>query len=540
MFRKMLPAVMVGWFGGLVSLWGGELIPPVVLDPLPAEYADEFRKFQGIPSLAVTSNEDVWVTWYTGGVTENKDNYVVLIRSRDGGKTWTKPLFAIDQPGEPRQYDPSMWYAPDGKLYLYWSQRPGHAGEADLWMMCTANPHDEKPLWSKPRFITQGVMMNKPIADSKGRWILPVSVWNLPGAGCTPSENCHPTVDRSPNGPCGAWFVVSTDEGKNWTKLGRGYTPPARALFDEHSIVELNDGRFWIMNRTNRGIGDFYSSDGGKTWTDFQESKIKHTSSRFFLRRLQSGNLILVKNGPIDQDVGRTRMMAFLSKDDGKTWEGGLLLDERGGVSYPDGDQTPDGTIYIVYDFDRYGAKEIYVSRITEADILAGKLVSPKSQLRILANKAHGVRVPNDYEKPVLQDNKDGQAMVTGADSQWNVVKETDKIRSLETGQKIFTDRNYTFNEIPAALKGKNFLFSSIDATSAVCTQAGMVYVWTPLPNRNSDSVVKELEKAGFEKVALPEFLLFGYGAADVVTLYQKKASVGEKISFGKWGILIF
>lgn len=533
MCKKMFPAMVICWLWGLTSLWGGELIPPVVLDPLPAEYGDEFRKFQGIPSLAVTSNEEIWVTWYTGGVTEDQDNYVVIIRSRDGGKTWTKPLFAIDQPGTPRQYDPSIWYAPDGKLHLYWSQRPGHMGEADLWTISTENPHDEKPVWSPPRYITQGVMMNKPIADSQGRWILPVSVWNLPWAGC-------PNLDRSANGPAGAWFVVSTDEGKNWTKLGRGYTPPERALFDEHSIVELNDGRFWIMNRTNRGIADFYSNDDGKTWSHFQESKIKHTSSRFFLRRLQSGNLILVKNGPIDADVGRSKMMAFLSKDDGKTWEGGLMLDERNGVSYPDGDQTSDGTIYIVYDFARYGSKEICVAKMTETDILAGKLVTPQSQLRILANQAHGVSTPPDWEKPKLRDNQDGKAMLQEPASRWSVLKEMDKIGSLETGQKIFTDRNYQFNEIPAALKGKNFVFSSIDETSAVCTQAGMVYVWTPWMDRNQDSVAETLKKAGFEKVALPEFVLFGHSGADAVTLFQKKANVGEKIQFPKWGILIF
>ncbi|MDO4575009.1 MAG: sialidase family protein [Planctomycetia bacterium] len=538
-------------FVGCVILCGQTLLAqdnpaldvPQVLAPLPEKYADEFRKFQGIPSLAVTSNEDIWVTWYTGGVTEDKDNYVVLIRSRDGGKTWSKPLFAIDQPGEPRQYDPSMWYAPDGKLYLYWSQRPGHAWEADLWMMCTANPHDEKPVWSKPRFITQGVMMNKPIADSLGRWILPVSVWNLPWAGYAPSENGRPTVarspDRSPNGPCGAWFVVSTDEGKNWTKLGRGYTPPERALFDEHSIVELNDGRFWIMNRTNRGIGDFYSSDGGKTWTDFQESKIKHTSSRFFLRRLQSENLILVKNGPIDQDVGRSRMMAFLSKDEGKTWEGGLMLDTRNHVSYPDGDQTPDGTIYIVYDFERQGAKEILCARITEADILAGKLVSPKSQLRILANKATGKMIVENLQMAPHTDGKPFQSSDPRAI--FKAVRNGDRVELFETGRKLFGDRGYLLREAPDYLKGRHFLFSqTMGNCEAECTQSGMAYVLTPLPSRNGESQSQELLKQGFEKAAKPEFLLFEGGSANVVTLYQKKVEKGEKIALKKWGVLVF
>lgn len=131
------------------------------------------------------------------------------------------------------------------------------------------------------------------------------------------------------------------------------------------------------------------------------------------MRRLKSGNLIFVKNGPIDKNTGRSQMTAFLSRDDGKTWEGGLLLDERNAVSYPDGDQMPDGTIFIVYDFSRYGAKEIYAARITEADILAKKIVTEGSQLKILVNKATGIHVKPELDKPALRANADGKPMVT-------------------------------------------------------------------------------------------------------------------------------
>lgn len=514
--------------------FAGELVPPVVLDPLPAEYADENRKFQGIPSLCVTDDRNVWACWYAGGVTEDDNNYVLVIHSQDGGETWSKPLFAIDQPGQPREYDPSMWLAPDGKLHLYWSQRPGQDGaSADVWTISCENPNTN-PVWEKtPRFVESGVMMNKPLADSQGRWIFPISVWNVSWAALK-------NFDRSPNGPAGAWFVVSTDEGKTYQKLGRAYTPPEFALFDEHSIVELKDGRFWLMNRTQKGIGDFYSEDGGKTWTDFQPSKIPHTSSRTFLRRLKSGNLILVKNGPINQDVGRSQMMAFLSRDDGKTWEGGLMLDERGSVSYPDGDQTPDGTIFVVYDFERYGAKEIYVARVTEADILAGKIVSPKSRLKILANKALGSSAPPSWEKPKLRQNQDAKAFRTEPAATFRVVESGDEITLFETGRKIFTDRNYALNEVPDYLKGRSFLFSSIDRTKAVCEKSGMAYVLTPLPDRNSDTLLEALEKAGFEKAARPEFILFGGSGNDAVTLFQKEVKAGETLSFGKWGVLVF
>ena len=35
---------------------------------------------------------------------------------------------------------------------------------------------------------------------------------------------------------------------------------------------------------------------------------------------------------------------------DGKSWSGGLLLDERTAVSYPDIAQSPDGDIYVCQD----------------------------------------------------------------------------------------------------------------------------------------------------------------------------------------------
>lgn len=73
------------------------------------------------------------------------------------------------------------------------------------------------------------------------------------------------------------------------------------------------------------------------------------------VRRLKSGKLLLVKYGlAIDSCTGRSNLSAWLSDDDGITWEGGLILDDRpGGVSYPDGVQVADGTIYITSDHDR-------------------------------------------------------------------------------------------------------------------------------------------------------------------------------------------
>lgn len=100
-------------------------------------------------------------------------------------------------------------------------------------------------------------------------------------------------------------------------------------------------------------------------------------NARFFLRKLNSGNLLLVRHDSHE----RERMMAYLSRDDGKTWDGGLLLDERPGISYPDGFQLSDGRIFIQYDRKREGG-ELLLSVFTEDDVLASKDVSGKTILK--------------------------------------------------------------------------------------------------------------------------------------------------------------
>jgi hypothetical protein len=151
-------------------------------------------------------------------------------------------------------------------------------------------------------------------------------------------------------------------------------------------LIEREDGSLWMLARTAKGIMQTTSSDGGRTWAEPTEpSGIRQPNARFHIRRLASGRLLLVKHGDrIDAHEGRVKLSAWLSDDDGATWGGGLILDDRRGVTYPDGFQAPDGTIYISYDHNRATDGEILLARFTEDDILAKKLVGPKSALKML------------------------------------------------------------------------------------------------------------------------------------------------------------
>jgi predicted neuraminidase len=157
-------------------------------------------------------------------------------------------------------------------------------------------------------------------------------------------------------------------------------------------IVERKDGTLWMLARTKAGISESTSSDKGVTWSAPQLSSIANLSARFFIRRLASGKLLLVKNGPINVALPRrSNLKAFLSEDDGRTWSHGLLIDDRSEVSYPDGFQAPDGAIHILYDWNRHSDAEILHVKFTEQDFA----IRPSPKLtKVVVNKALAPKLP--------------------------------------------------------------------------------------------------------------------------------------------------
>jgi len=354
-----------------------------IQDPAGPEYADSTRVFQGIPGIERAANGRLWATWYGGGVGETHNNYVMLAtRGSDDSASWSGVKLIINPDGEgpERAFDPCLWHDPLGRLWLFWAQEGG--SRSGLWSITTKDSGLERPSWSPPRRISAGVMMNKPLVLSTGEWLLPVAAW----------EGKH-----------SAGVFRSTDQGATWERLGAARVPEkVYRSADEHMIVERKDGILWMLVRTVYGLGESVSTDRGRTWSDVTPSPIRHETARFFLRRLASGKLLLVKHGPIKTRTKRSHLTAFLSDDDGRTWSSGLLLDERNGVSYPDGIQAPDGTIRIIYDYSRRKAKEILLATFREEDVAAGEPVSGQVRLRALVNKATGEKAPIGQLKTAL------------------------------------------------------------------------------------------------------------------------------------------
>ena len=135
----------------------------------------------------------------------------------------------------------------------------------------------------------------------------------------------------------------------------------------------------------------------GSHWKDGEYIPILSGCSRFFIKRLRSGRVLLIHN---DSQLRRTDLCAKLSEDDGKTWPYSLHLDEAQDkahhVTYPDAVETEDGYIQMLYDCGRSTFKEIRMAQFTEEDIIAGELLNHGSYLRRIISKAPG-RTDKDY-----------------------------------------------------------------------------------------------------------------------------------------------
>lgn len=397
--------------------------PSVILNP-SAEFQDDARPGAMIIGMDRTPKGRIWGCWT--GTGDKADGYFLLATSDDDGATWSKPRLVVGARMEAAQKVSgalvgNLWTDPKGRLWLFFDQQLGDPQKRITnWFMRCDDPDAAEPVWSTPVMFAEGCTLNKPTVLQDGAWLLPVSDWH--------QKTCR--------------VFESTDEGATWKQRGSLQFPDWE--FDEHMMVELKDGRLWMLARTKGQPHESFSNDGGKTWSEpKQAATVQNVNARFFLRRLKSGRILLVKNGsPAERLPKRTHMSAWLSDDEGQTWKGGLLLDERNAVSYPDGFEAPDGLIHILYDWNRHTDAEILMAKFREEDVLAGKIVSKDAKLLMLANKATGPKPEKLYNGIELPDQWPPRFLEPDSAEPMEVpyLKRKPRVIPIDLGRQLFVD----------------------------------------------------------------------------------------------------
>lgn len=349
------------------------LVPPTVItSPLP-EYDYDRLDYGMNMGIETTEGGRFWMCWTAGG--DDPSSFMLLAYSDDKGEHWSKPVLVVTgQDSSLNEYrtvqNGNLWTDPLGNLWFFFDQSMmDFDGRAGVWYIKSENPDAKNPKWSTPKRIWHGTVKSKPIVLSSGEWVLPISLLNR-NITHPDYKNAYHKLDSLRM----AHVFISKDQGKTWVRQGGVRFP--NPSYDEHHIIERKDGTLWMTARTENGIGESVSKDKGKTWSE-PKKFLNHVDSRFFIRRLKSGHILLVKHGKLHEETEtRSHLTAFLSYDEGKTWKGGLVLDAREGVSYPDGFQAPDGTIYITYDYKRSKKGHIIMARFKERDVLEQEFVT--------------------------------------------------------------------------------------------------------------------------------------------------------------------
>ena len=347
-------------------------------------YAEADRKWQGLPTIAVTPGGRMWCAWQTGDAIEGSEgpnNYDVMYYSDDNGKTWSEEYMIWDVPDDSvRLADPRLFYDQFGKLWLVLI-RGGLKGAYALEMK---NPDCADPAnnleMGDPVSWLKGPPAHRPTILSNGYWITPVEV----------DTDAQQTYICRPNNEAGKYPWTTTTNQPAVTAF------PDEKTYGESQILELQDGSLMMLSRLPRNCGGgmeiSYSYDYGTSWTPYKaDNGIPYItpSSKFHIQRLQSGAILMLTHATT---ADREQLAAYLSYDDGKTYPYMMMLDDtdiRGnwrdfGVSYPEAaaQEGENREIYIVYDAGRYALKEIRMCVVTEEDIKAGKPVTQFCRMR--------------------------------------------------------------------------------------------------------------------------------------------------------------
>lgn len=291
-------------------------------------------------------------TWIAGRVT------------KDGGRTWS-PESVIARHPDCQPSHPSVLTTRDGVLHVFYlgfkkwkweGVNPTDETQSDMW---TTRSSDNGATWSEPQMIFKGYTgaSNGAIETRDGHLIVPYSHYvNDPGRLVSHTS-------------------VSSDGGKTWS-LGNpidigGAGNHEGAL--EPCVLELEDGRVWMLIRTKRKVfWESFSSDGGKTWSAAKATTIDASSAPGHLTRLADGRIALVWNRA---DKGRTELHLALSADEGKTWTPSLNVarGKPGGAAYPFVIEIDAGELWIGYhnvpkgwNFPRARHLRVSVSAVSE------------------------------------------------------------------------------------------------------------------------------------------------------------------------------
>ncbi|MCB9768620.1 MAG: exo-alpha-sialidase [Candidatus Omnitrophica bacterium] len=334
------------------------------------------------PGFVETPEGDLIACWFHGHGEKSDDTLVIQgARKERGADHWSEPFLLADNRDLPDQ-NPVLFIDAKNKLWLFWISSLDNTSRTYLLKYRTSTDYEGE---GPPKWDWQDVLICRPqgleeaIADTASKVDKkfgesfdsePKYRGRLEEAGKLAKEKlwrrlgwmprCSPIMLDETRMMIGLYsdiFLCSIaafteDGGESWEfshpTLGYGGIQP--------SLVQKKNGDIVAMMRDKspaKRIRRSLSTDGGMTWSDTGEMEIPNPDSSVSAEVLDNGHWVLVCNDTTGGDRGgRTRLVIFLSEDEGETWPIRKVIEDHDktcAAAYPTVRQTRDGIIHCVY-----------------------------------------------------------------------------------------------------------------------------------------------------------------------------------------------
>ncbi|MBC7328421.1 exo-alpha-sialidase [bacterium] len=286
-----------------------------------------------------------------------------LIKSSDGGRTWSEPRTIANIPPDSR--NPAFGQSKKGTLILAFAVTgPYENGQFTLksqeYTVWITRSFDNGETWEKPYRIELSPLQyaspyGKIVQLEDGTLLMNIYAWFI----AEPGESLPPERQG-----VFSYVLRSRDDGKTW-----GEPTLIARHFDETTLLPLGKNRVLAIMRGEKsdGLWQSISQDGGLNWSE--------------PRRITEGprlpaDAILLKSGAILLTYGRRLppygVEGMLSYDGGMSWDSDnrFLLEweaKNPDCGYPSSVQLDDGTIITIY----YGVGHLKYTDLNEYAICA-------------------------------------------------------------------------------------------------------------------------------------------------------------------------
>eukprot|EP00040_Diaphanoeca_grandis_P016409 m.3656 g.3656 ORF g.3656 m.3656 type:complete len:468 (-) comp2577_c0_seq1:87-1490(-) len=299
--------------------------------------------------------------WFSGEYEEAPGCAIVFARLMANATGWTTAATVSKQANVSNQNPVLFFDNTTSILHLFHSQAKANSGEstAEIWHLSSP---DFGTTWTPPQkyFTTLGDFpRNRIIRRTDGTLLFP---YYSQGEGHPNRAVMGVSMSKSV-GPISNWKAINVENSDNLVQ------PSSVRLPKEPSQIIT-----FFRDRRAKSIYSAITKDEGLTWTTPKPTVLPNNNAGIEANSLISGNLVITYN---PQTSGRDPLAISISEDGGVTWPHTRLLQHGNSAetksgnefSYPTVLQTSDGSIHVMFTYDRDTIKYMVV---TEEWIKAG------------------------------------------------------------------------------------------------------------------------------------------------------------------------